>query len=75
MIGLIDILYVIIISVSKEPNQKSGQCTVGQKKQNTPINFNTNYRKEMKLVPIIMDYCLLQFKILLKGPSTWEIFT
>ena len=39
-------------------------CTVGQekkKKRNTPIYFNTNYRTEMKLVPIIMDYCLLQF--------------
>ena len=28
-------------------------CTVGQKKKkrNTPIYFNTNYRKDMKLVP------------------------
>ena len=34
-------------------------CTAGQKKGNTPIYFNKNYRKEMKLVPIIMDYCLL----------------
>ena len=25
---------------------------------------NTNYRTEMKLVPIIMDYCLLQFDAL-----------
>ena len=33
--------------------------TVVQKKRNTPIYFNTNYRREMKLVPIIMDYCLL----------------
>ena len=31
-----------------------------KKKRNTPIYFNTNYRTEMKLVPIIMDYCLLQ---------------
>ena len=30
-----------------------------KKKRNTPIYFNTNYRAEMKLVPIIMDYCLL----------------
>ena len=30
-----------------------------KKKRNTPIYFNTNYRREMKLVPIIMDYCLL----------------
>ena len=34
------------------------------KKRNTPIYFNTNYRREMKLVPIIMDYCLLQFDAL-----------
>ena len=30
-----------------------------KKKRNTPIYFNANYRREMKLVPIIMDYCLL----------------
>ena len=24
-------------------------------------NCNTNYRREMKLVPINMNYCLLQF--------------
>ena len=35
-----------------------------KKKRNTPIYFNTNYRTEMKLVPIIMDYCLLQFDAL-----------
>ena len=29
------------------------------KKRNTPIYFNANYPREMKLVPIIMDYCLL----------------
>ena len=27
-----------------------------KKKSNTPIYFNTNYRREMKLVPIIMVY-------------------
>ena len=37
---------------------------VGQKKRNTPVYFNTSYGTEMKLVPIIMDYCLLQFKAL-----------
>ena len=31
------------------------------KKQNTPIYSNINYREEMKFVPMIMDYCLLQF--------------
>ena len=40
--------------------------TVGQKKKkrNTPIYFNTNNRTEMKLVPINMDYYLLQFDAL-----------
>ena len=42
----------------------STESTIGQKKRNTPINFNTNYRTEMKLLPIIMDYCLLQFDAL-----------
>ena len=40
------------------------------KKRNTPIYFNTNYRREMKLVPIIVDCCLLQLdalKFLLGG--------
>ena len=32
-----------------------------KEKQNTPINSNTNYRTEIKHVPINMDYyCLLQ---------------
>ena len=35
-----------------------------RKKRNIPIYFNTNYGTEMKLVPIIMDYCLLQFDAL-----------
>ena len=30
-----------------------------KKKRSTPIYFNANYRREMKLVPIFMDYCLL----------------
>ena len=44
-----------------------------KKKQNTPTNSNTNYRREMKLIPINMDYCLLQFdplKFFLRGSST-----
>ena len=36
-------------------------CTVGQKKRNTPVNSNTNYLREMKLIPINMNYYLLQF--------------
>ena len=40
-------------------------CTVGQKKKwNPPINSNKNQRRELKLVPINMDYCLLQFHAL-----------
>ena len=35
-----------------------------KKKSNTRIHSNTNYRIEMKLVPIIMDYCLLQLDAL-----------
>ena len=41
--------------------------TVGQKKRITPFYFNTNYRTEMKLVSNTIDYCQLQFKILLRG--------
>ena len=41
-------------------------CTVGKTKQNKkkPIYFNAYYRTEMKLVPTIMDYCLLQYDAL-----------
>ena len=35
-----------------------------KKKKNIPINFNTNNRRDMKLVPINLDYCLLQFDAL-----------
>ena len=35
-----------------------------KKKRDTPINSVTNYRREMKLIPIIMDYCLLQLDAL-----------
>ena len=35
-----------------------------KKKKNTPNNFNTNYRRDMKLVPINLVYCLLQFDVL-----------
>ena len=39
-------------------------CKVGQKKRNNPIYFKRNYRTEMKLVPVIMYYCQLQFDAL-----------
>ena len=32
-----------------------------RKTQNTPFNSNPNNHREMKLVPINMDHCLLQF--------------
>ena len=35
-----------------------------EKKKNTRIHFYTNYRTEIKLVPIDIDYCLLQFDAL-----------
>ena len=43
-------------------------CTVGQKEKirnrKIPINSNTNYFRKMKLVPINVDYCVLQFDVL-----------
>ena len=33
--------------------------------QNTPVNFKTNCRRVIKLTPINMDYCLLQFHALI----------
>ena len=35
-----------------------------KKKRNTPTNFSTNYRREMKLVPINVDHWLHQFDAL-----------
>ena len=35
-----------------------------KKKMNTPISSNANYRREMKFVPINMNYGLLQFDAL-----------
>ena len=45
---------------------EASRCTVDpkkkkKKKRNTTINSNTKYLREMKLVSINMDYCLLQF--------------
>ena len=46
-------------------NQVFLKCTVGQnKKNNNHINYHINYHREMKLIPINMDYCLLQFDAL-----------
>ena len=36
------------------------ECTVGKKKEKkSAINSNTNFRREMKFMPIDMDYGLL----------------
>ena len=35
--------------------------SIKKKKKNTPVYFKTNYRREIKLAPINMDYSLLQF--------------
>ena len=40
----------------KEKNKK--------RKRNTPIYFKKNYRTGMKLLPLLIDYCLLQFDAL-----------
>ena len=44
-------IYVCVRMCTKKEKRK--------KKQITPINSNTNYHKEIKLIPIDMDYSLL----------------
>ena len=39
-------------------------CTVGQEKKKKHKYLHTNYRTEMRLLPIIMEYRLLQFDAL-----------
>ena len=53
--NLDDMEIIIVYSRSREEEKK---------KQITFIYSNTNYRKKMKLVPIIMYYCPLQFDAL-----------
>ena len=41
------------------------ECTAGQKEiKRIPINSSRSHRREMKLLPINIDYCLLQFDAL-----------
>ena len=47
----------VVQSVKKQQQQQ-------QQQNHTPINFNTNCRREMNLVPINMDYCLHRFDTL-----------
>ena len=46
-----EVLFTDAQSIKKRKKKK-------KKKRNTPIYFNTNYHAEIKLVPIIIDYCL-----------------
>ena len=56
---------LLILEIYIQTGRKILECTVGQKKKrNTPIYFNTNYHIQIKLVPNIMDWCLLQFDAL-----------
>ena len=32
-------------------------------KENTTVNFNKNYRRQIKLLPINTEYCLLKFDV------------
>ena len=38
--------------------QSVKQTNNNKKKKHKPINYNTNYRKEMKFIPVNVDYCL-----------------
>ena len=59
------IFYVVAQTVRYNVYFKIGAVDKKKKKKTEqPINFNTNYRGEMKLIPINMDYCLLQFDAL-----------
>ena len=46
------------------PSENHKNAQSANKKKITPINSNTNYRRETKLAPINMDYCLLKFDAL-----------
>ena len=48
----------------KQKQKQKTKKKTKKKKKKKPIYFNTNYRKEMKQIPIIMDYCPLQFNVL-----------
>ena len=56
--------YATFIGSVIRSNLNPESNNVLRKKLNAPIYFNTNYRTEMKLVPIIMDYCVLQLDAL-----------
>ena len=52
-------------------------CMYSRSKKNkeNAYLFNTNYRKEMKLVPIIIDYCPLKFDALKISLARLSIMT
>ena len=49
----------VLCTVKKNKNKNRKK-----KKRNNSINSVRNYRREMKLIPIDVDYCLLQFDAL-----------
>ena len=70
--------YVSAKDISENRCTTNSTYTIGQKKKrNIPIYFKLNYRTEMKLVPLIMDYCLLQFDGLnfFRNASAWGVST
>ena len=44
----------------KEKHMHQKIQPIKKKKKSIPINFNANYRRELKLVPINKDHCLLK---------------
>ena len=61
-VGKVNEMIYIMIKCSQGT---AHEYTVSEKKELiAPIYFNTNYPTEMKLVTIIVVYCLLQFDAL-----------
>ena len=60
---LINLLYFIALLKEQMKNVKTLQCknvqSVKQKKRNILVNFKSSYSREMKIIPINMEYCLL----------------
>ena len=57
-------LNICITSVFKIKSTNSCMYNQFKKKKKKLLNFNTNYRREVKLVLINMDHCGLQFDVL-----------
>ena len=62
IIALLFLFKLQLLFLNREiPQAISVQSVKKEKKTNTPFNFNTYYRREMKFIPINIDYCQLQF--------------